>query len=424
MFEPGEEFAADLDASDPLASMRDEFHHPRTADGSPITYLVGNSLGLQPKRTARIVNEELDKWASTAVAGHFASERPWLSYHELLAPPVAAMVGAEPHEVVTMNSLTVNLHLLMVSFYRPQGSRRKILLEHHAFPSDHFAIESQVHLRGLDPAEEMIAATPRQGEETLRTTDLIETIVRTGDELAMVLLPGVQYYTGQVLDMAAITEAAHSVGADVGFDLAHAIGNVSMDLHSWGVDFAAWCTYKYLNAGPGSVGGAFVHERHHRRTDLPRLHGWWGHDKGSRFEMRNEFMPIPTVEAWQLSNAPILSMAPLVASLEVFAEAGGMAPLRSKAEQMVGYLDFLLATHLPGTVRNLTPVEISRRGCQSSLQISSPDHDGRAVFDGLIAANVECDWRHPDVIRVAPVPLYNTYTDIHRFVSVLTDLLS
>ena len=423
MFEIGAEFAAAFDDRDPLSPFRAEFHHPLAPDGTPVTYFVGNSLGLQARRTAEIVKEELDKWAQVAVAGYFDAKRPWMSYHELLAPPIANLVGASPEEVVTMNSLTVNLHLLMVSFYRPVGKRTKILMESYAFPSDRYAVESQICQRGLHPAENMVLVAPCVGEETLRTSDLIDAIGDTGDELALVLLPGVQYYTGQVIDMATVTESAHQVGAMVGFDLAHAIGNIAMSLHDWDVDFAAWCTYKYLNAGPGSVGGAYVHARHHQRTDLDRLHGWWGHDQETRFEMNTRFVPIPTVEAWQLSNAPIMSMAPLVASLEVFQRAG-ISALWTKTEQMVGYLDFLLIEHLSGRAENLTPTDLSARGCQSSLRIIAPGHDGRAVFDQLQAANIECDWRFPDVIRLAPVPLYNTFGEIHHFVSVLADILS
>ena len=396
MFETGPGFAASLDAGDPLAGFRTEFHHPRAEDGSPLTYFVGNSLGLQPIRAATVVNEELAKWAEIGVGGHFDEERPWMAYHELFGGPMARLVGASEDEVVTMNSLTANLHLMMISFYEPLGTRTKVLIESHAFPSDHFAVESQIRQRGLDPAEHMVQLSPRVGEETLRTTDILDAIDDLDDSLALVMLPGVQYYTGQVIDMAATTEAAHRVGAMAGFNLAHAVGNIPMALHDWNVDFAVWCTYKYLNAGPGSVGGAFVHERHHTRDDLERFNGWWGHDKQSRFEMNNHFVPIPTVEAWQVSNAPIMSMAPLVASLELF-ERAGIQALRSKAEKMVEYLDF---------------------------RIVASDHEGHAVFDELAAAHIECDWRYPDVIRLAPVPLYNTFGEIHRFVATLADILS
>ena len=424
MFEPGPEYAAELDRLDPLRSFRDEFHHPIAPDGTPITYLVGNSLGLQAKRTAAAVHDELEKWATVAVAGHFDEERPWLAYHEPLAQPIANLVGAGIDEVVTMNSLTVNLHLMMVSFYRPEHARHKILMEAHAFPSDHFAVESQIRHRGLDPAESMILVAPRPGEEILRTEDVLSAIESQRDELALVMLPGVQYDTGQVMDMAAITAAGHAAGAMVGFDLAHAIGNIPMSLHRWDTDFAVWCTYKYLNAGPGSVGGAYVHERHHRRPDIARFNGWWGHDQDSRFEMNTEFEPIPTVEAWQLSNAPIMSMAPLVASLDVFEQAGGIRPLRVKAERMIAYMDFLLERHLKGKAENITPQDLSARGCQSSIRITASGHEGKDVFDQLGAAHIECDWCHPDVIRLAPVPLYNTFTDIHHFVTVLADILS
>ena len=424
MFETGPEFATGLDRTDPLRAFRDEFLHPMAPDGTQITYFAGNSLGLQPKRAATVVNEELEKWAKVAIAGHFGTQRPWLSYHEQMAGPIAGLVGAGTHEVVTMNSLTVNLHLMLVSFYRPQGRRHKILIEHHAFPSDHFAVESQIRLGGRQPSESLVLLAPRDGEETLRTTDVLAAIDQHGDELALIMLPGVQYYTGQVMDMAAITAAGHRVGALIGFDLAHAIGNIPMSLHDWDVDFAAWCTYKYLNAGPGSVGGAYVHQRHHGRDDIARLTGWWGHDQDSRFDMSTEFVPIPTVEAWQLSNAPVMSMAPLVASLEVFEKAGGIGPLRTKAVTMSAYLDFLLTEHLADKAYNLTPSEAAARGCQSSIRITAADREGKTVFDQLRAAHIECDWRNPDVIRIAPVPLYNTFSEIHHFVTVLRDLLT
>lgn len=403
--------AADLDAADPLAAFRDEFELPEG------TYLVGNSLGALPRAVRETVGIELDRWSTLGVEGHFTGELGWKDYHELLTEPMAAIVGGRSDEVVVMNALTVNLHLLMISFYRPTATRHKVLIEHHAFPSDHFAVESQIRQRGFDPAESLVVLDPRAGEETLRRDDVLATIADLGDELALVLLPGVQYYTGQVLDVAAITEAGHAVGACVGFDLAHAAGNVELELHDWGVDFAAWCTYKYLNSGPGGVGGAFVHRRHVTDSDLPKLLGWWGTDPATRFQMATEFHAIPTVESWQLSNAPILAMAALRASLDVFERAGGMAALRRKSEQQIRFLDRRLAERLAGRVVNLTPEAMDERGCQFALQVVSGD--GRKVFEALEEARVLCDWREPDVIRAAPVPLYNTFADIDDFVDVL-----
>ncbi|MEL6981256.1 MAG: kynureninase, partial [Actinomycetota bacterium] len=338
-----------------------------------------------------------------------------------LTEPLAAIVGANADEVVAMNALTVNLHLLMVSFYRPTPERHKILIEAHAFPSDHFAAESQIRQRGLDPETSLVTVKPRPGEETLRTEDLLAAIAEHGDSLALILLPGVQYYTGQVLPMAEITEAGHRAGAVVGFDLAHAAGNVPLHLHDWGVDFAAWCSYKYLNAGPGGVAGAFVHRRHVDDQTLPKFLGWWGTDPTTRFEMATRFDPIPTIESWQLSNAPVLPMAALRASLEVFAEAGGMTALRHKSERQIEFLDRRLAESLAGRVRNITPSAMAERGCQFALQIIGGH--GKAVFEALEEARVLCDWREPDVIRVAPVPLYNSFADIDRFVDILAGIL-
>ncbi len=419
----GVDYARAKDAADPLAGFRSRFAFPEPQHGDEVIYLVGNSLGLQPHKARDMVLAELDKWARLGVRGHFETSRPWAPYHEFLTEPLARLVGARPEEVVAMNGLTVNLHLLLVSFYRPTGRRHKIIIEDHAFPSDHFVAESQIRIWGGDPADSLVMLRPRSGEDTLRPDDILAAIHEQGSELAMVMLPGVQYYTGQVLPMADIVTAAHEVGAMVGLDLAHAVGNIELHLHDWGPDFAAWCSYKYLNGGPGATAAAFVHERHLDQPELPRLHGWWGHDKATRFEMKTEFVPIPTAEAWQLSNAPILSMAPVIAALEVFDEAGGMAPLRAKSEEMVTYLDFLLDAHLAGRVQSITPRRLEERGCQLSLRITADEVDGQAVFDRLQKADVECDWRYPDVIRVAPVPLYNSFEDIHRFVELLAEAL-
>jgi len=403
--------AAELDAADPLAPCRDKFDVPGEI------YLVGNSLGARPKATREYVNHELDRWSNLGVEGHFTGDLAWKSYHELLTNQLATLVGAHPDEVVAMNSLTVNLHLLMISFYRPTAGRHKILMEGHAFPSDHFAIESQIRQRGFDPADSLILIEPRPGEETLRPDDIISTITAHGDELALILLPGVQYYTGQVLKMADITRAGHAVGAVVGFDLAHAAGNLVLELHDWNVDFAAWCSYKYLNSGPGGVGAAFVHRRHVTNPELPKLLGWWGTNKLTRFEMSTEFDAIPSVESWQLSNAPVLSMAALRASLDVIDDAGGISALRKKSELQIAFFDRRLAETLGDRVQNISPTDLDERGCQFALRVTRGD--GARVFRELGEARVLCDWREPDVIRVAPVPLYNSFADIDRFVNIL-----
>ena len=406
---------AQLDAADPLAALRDEFELP---DG---IYLVGNSLGALPKAARDYVNTEFDRWSTLGVEGHFTGDLAWKDYHELVTGQFAALTGALPDEVVAMNSLTVNLHLLMVSFYQPTAARHKILIEGHAFPSDHFAVESQIRQRGFDPSDSLILLEPRSGEQTLRLEDTLAAIADHGDELALVFLPGVQYYTGQVLAMHEITTAGHAVGAIVGFDLAHAVGNLELSLHDWDVDFAAWCTYKYLNSGPGGVAGAFVHQRHVTDQRLPKLHGWWGTNKTSRFEMATEFDAIPTVESWQLSNAPVLLMASLRASLDIFDKAGGMGPLRRKTEQQIEFFDRRLKESLGDRVENITPKALAERGCQFALRVTNDD--GRRVFEALENARVRCDWRHPDVIRVAAVPLYNSFDDIDRFVDILDGIV-
>ena len=412
---PAPPTAAELDETDPLSALRDEFDIP---DG---IYLVGNSLGPLPKAARRYVDTELDRWAALGVEGHFTGHLAWKDYHELLTAQLARLVGAHEDEVVSMNSLTVNLHLLMVSFYRPTPQRHKILIESHAFPSDHFAAESQIRQRGYDPGDSLIVVEPRTGEETLRPDDLLAAIAEHGDELALVLLPGVQYYTGQVLPMADITRAGHAAGAAVGFDLAHAAGNIELSLHDWGVDFAVWCTYKYLNSGPGGVGAAFVHRRHVDDQTLPKLLGWWGHNKETRLEMATEFDPIRTVESWQISNAPVLLMAALRASLDLIDQAGGMAALRRKSERQIEFLDRRLAESLGHRVESITPRPLAERGCQFSLRITADD--GKRVFGELREAGVFCDWREPDVIRVAPVPLYNSFDDIDRFVGILAEIM-
>jgi kynureninase len=423
MFDPTLDGARCLDRDDALARFRGEFYIPTRADGREEIYLCGNSLGLQPKRTAAYVGEFLNDWRNLGVRGHFEAPHAWMPYHEYLTAGLAALVGAGPDEVVAMNSLTVNLHLMIVSFYRPTATRYKILIEEHAFPSDIYAIASQLRYHGLDPHDALVTAAPRPGEELLRDEDLSALIEREKDALALILLPGVQYYTGQVLPMAEIVRQGHAAGAVVGFDLAHAIGNLVLDLHAWEVDFAVWCSYKYLNAGAGSVGGLFVHERHARNTTLPRFAGWWGHDKTTRFQMGSEFHPIPTAEGWQLSNPPILSLAAVRASLDVFAEAGGMPPLRAKSETLTAYLEYLLHTICGHHITILTPAEPARRGCQLSLSVRSDRIPGRELYRRLEAAGVACDWREPNVIRVSPTPLYNTFEDAYQFVQVLKGLL-
>lgn len=410
------EAALARDHADILATYRDRFHIPRHTDGTEVAYLCGNSLGLAPRAARESVEQELQAWATMGVEGHFKPVRPWVSYHELFAEHLARLVGARPYEVVAMNTLTVNLHLMLTSFYRPQGKRFKVLVGHAAFPSDHYAIASQIALHGFKPEETLVVARPRTGEYTLRTTDIIELIDRHRSELQLVLMDAVNYYTGEFIDIEAITTAARQYGVIVGFDLAHAAGNVPLTLHDWDVDFAVWCQYKYLNGGPGCVAGCFVHERHgFARQPLPRLAGWWGHDKHSRFAMGPDFEPIPGVEGWQLSNPPLFSLAALLPSLELFSEVG-MDYLRAKSEMLTGFLDRALRELFLEWIEIITPLEPARRGCQLSIRVR---HNAKQTFSALIANGVICDWREPDVIRLAPVPLYNRFADIVRCVEVL-----
>lgn len=410
--------AAELDALDPLRDLRCEFHVPVRRDGSPAIYLCGHSLGLQPKAAASIVAQELERWAEDGVEAHFRSERPWVSYHERLAPGLARLAGAQPTEVVAMNSLTVNLHLMLASFYRPQGKRTKILIERRAFPSDRYAVASQLRWHGIDPQSGLIEIGSLDEHGALVTDEICTAIERHAEELALVLLPGVQYLTGQLLDMRTITACAHHQGCLAGFDLAHAIGNVPLHLHAWGADFAVWCSYKYLNAGPGAIGGCFVHARHGEDKRLPRLCGWWGHDKAERFAMPPEFHPISGAEGWQVSNPPILSAAPLLASLELF-ERAGIDALHRKSQQLSAYMEQLLRATAEDLAEVLTP-PAPHRGCQLSIRLRREPREARAVHEQLVASGVICDWRQPDVIRVAPVPLYNTFTDVAAFVEALT----
>jgi len=422
-FENSAKFAAKMDAADPLARFRERFFMPHQPNGEEVIYFTGNSLGLQPKTTREYVDQELKDWETLAVEGHLHAKHPWLRYHEFLTEQMARVVGAKPVETVVMNSLTVNLHLLMVSFYRPTSERYKIVIEKGAFPSDQYAVESQILFhcdaetprRGDAVKKRLIELTPREGDSTLRTEDIVEAIEREGDSIALVLLGGVNYYTGQAFDMQAITEAGHKAEAVVGFDLAHAAGNLELHLHDWNVDFAAWCSYKYLNAGPGGVAGAFIHERHANAVDLPRFAGWWGHDKKTRFLMGPKFRPIPGAEGWQISNPPILQMAALRASLEIFDEAG-MTALRAKSEKLTSYLEFLLSEIDDDRISVITPSDTTQRGCQLSIRVKDSD---RSLHDRIVAGGVSADWREPDVIRVAPVPLYNSFSDVLQFVEIL-----
>lgn len=406
---------------DPLAALRDEFFIPQH-DGDDEIYFVGNSLGLMPKRAVDFVQAELQKWQQSAVRGHFEGDCPWMPYHELLTPTMCRLVGAKPSEVVMMNGLTVNLHLMMASFFNPSKTKKKILIEHRAFPSDIYAAKSRLRLSGGDADKDLIVVKPDRGAN-VSTDCLCDAIESNARALAMVLLPGVQYYTGQSFDIAAITEVAHQHGIVVGFDLAHAVGNVELRLHESNVDFAVWCTYKYLNAGPGAVAGCFVHQRHAQNVKLPRMAGWWGQNKANRFQMGDEFQPIPTAEGWQLSNPPILAMAPLRASLEVFEKAGGMQPLLEKSKRLTAHLEQQLLFRMDDKIRIITPSDPQQRGCQLSIEVS-PEFDGKAVFEQLEATGVRTDWREPNVIRAAPVPLYNSFDDVNFFVERLSKIIS
>jgi kynureninase len=410
--------ASALDAADPLAGFVEEFHHPCDSAGRRVLYFGGHSLGLQPKSAAKMVEQELADWRRLGVLGHHEATRPWIPYHERAAPALAALLGAVESEVVAMNSLTVNLHLMMVSFFRPDATRNKVLIESSAFPSDRYAVVSQLEFHGLDAAKNLIEMAPRAGERTLRTEDLIERIEREGSSLALVLLPGVQYLTGQSLDLEPLIAAGRRVGAMVGLDLAHAIGNTQMRLHDWNPDFAVWCSYKYLNAGPGAVGGCFVHERHARNLERPRFAGWWGHNKADRFLYDPNFDPIDGAQGWQISNPPILSTAPLLASLEIFQRAG-MPALRKKSIALTGFMQRLIEQRLPQLVEIITPSAAQQRGCQLSLRIARPAAEAKRCQQQLNAAGVVGDWREPDVLRLAPIPLYNSFADVFAATDIL-----
>ena len=412
-------YAASLDAADPLRAFRDEFHIP-VIDGKRTLYFTGNSLGLMPKLAQTYVEEELEDWKNWGVEGHFHARRPWMPYHEFFTDSLANLVGGKPEEVVVMGSLTSNLHLLMVSFFRPSGKRTKILCEAKAFPSDQYALASQLRFHGLDPKEHLIEVGPREGEHHIRKEDFMAAIDRHGDELALMMVGGVNYYTGQVHDMKTLTAYAQAKGIIVGWDLAHGAGNIELHLHDWNVDFAAWCHYKYINSGPGATAGYFVHERHHGIADIPRFEGWWGHDKATRFTMPETFQPIPTAEAWQLSNVPVMAMAPLRASLDLFDRAG-LEHLRAKSKKLTAYLQEVLEAVAEASNSNfeiITPLD--ERGAQISLLVHGY---GRPLFDYLMAEGVIADWREPNVIRMAPVPLYSSFEDIRGFGEILLTYL-
>lgn len=416
-------FAQQLDQQDALADYRQQFHRP-VINNKEVLYFTGNSLGLQPKAAKEYVNAELDEWAKWGVEGHFHAKNPWVSYHEILTPASAMIVGAKESEVVCMNSLTTNLHLLFVSFYRPTKQRYKIISEAKMFPSDRYLLETQVQHHGFEPDDAIIEVSPREGEHLIREEDILATIAAHGNQVALVFLGGVNYFTGQLFDMKKLTDAAHQVGAIAGFDLAHAAGNVPLKLHDWNVDFAAWCTYKYLNASAGNVGAIFVHERHGENTELPRFGGWWGHNKERRFLMENQFEPMSGAEGWQLSNAPVMGMAILKSSLDIFQEIG-MEKLRTKSIKLTAFLEFVFNNVIEQfsdiNLEIITPNDPEQRGCQLSVKLEGTD---KRFFQALTDAGVIADFREPNVIRLAPTPLYNSFEDIYRFGQTLTNLLT
>jgi kynureninase len=416
-------FARQSDHDDPLKEFREKFFIPQH-NGKDCIYLTGNSLGLQAKTTSKYVQQELDDWASLGVEGHFQAKNPWMPYHEIFPRQLSKIIGCKENEVVVMNQLTVNLHLLLVTFYRPTPQRYKIICEARAFPSDQYAFETQAKYHGFNPGDAVIEIAPREGEHTLRAEDIITTIQEHGDSVAAVVFGGVNYYTGQLFDMKAITEATHAAGAYAGFDLAHAAGNVELHLHEWEADFACWCSYKYLNSGPGGVAGAYIHEKHVTNKELPRFAGWWGYKKEARFKMEKGFDAIPTAEGWQVSNAPVLSMAAHKAALDIFEEAG-IDQLHKKRKELSGYLHYILndinSRQPAKIIEVITPAGENERGCQVSMRMLKK---GREIFDELIQQGVIADWREPNVIRVAPVPLYNTFEDVWRFGEIITQLIS
>ncbi len=415
------QFAQQADENDTLKTFRDKFYIP-FINGKECYYFAGNSLGLQPKTTQDYIYNELENWANYAVEAHFHTKTPWINYHDLFPATLSKIVGCLPQEIVVMNHLTVNLHLLLTTFYRPNRERYKIICEAKSFPSDQYALESQAKLHGLNPDDTIIEVAPRHGENNIRTEDIIAAIEKNKNELAVVLFGGISYYTGKVFDMKAITEAAHNAGAFCGFDLAHAAGNIELHLHDWNVDFACWCSYKYLNSGPGNIAGAYIHDRFITDETLPRMAGWWGHNKESRFKMEKEFKPIPTAEGWQLSNSPIISMAAHKASLDIFEEAG-MENLLKKSKALSGYLFFILdeinAKNENKILEAITPLFENERGCQVSVLMHK---NGKEIYDALKKQGVIGDWREPNVIRFSPVPLYNTFEDVYQFGQILKNL--
>ena len=417
-FEANFAFAEKLDTQDPLKKYRNQFHIPKDKNGNDWLYFTGNSLGLQPKITQKYIQEELDDWAKFGVEGHFEGKNPWLPYHEFLCDEMARTVGAKPIEVVIMNTLTTNLHLLMVSFYRPTKTKYKIVIESDAFPSDRYAVKSQLKFHGFDPDEDLIKWKPRENEDLLRIEDLETIIHEQGNEIALLLIGGVNYYTGQYLDLKRVAEIGHRKNCIVGIDLAHGVGNIQPELHESGVDFAVWCTYKYLNSGPGSLGGCFVHERHVHKKDLNRFTGWWSHNKQTRFRMRDEFDQMPGAEGWQLSNPPILSMAAIRASLDMFNEVG-FENLIKKSKKLTSYFEFLIKQLGEDTIKIITPSNPDERGCQLSIQVKNAD---KTLHNKLTEAGIISDWREPDVIRCAPVPLYNSFEDVYRLVEKLKEI--
>jgi kynureninase len=410
-FEVGRDFALTMTARDPLAEYQNRFHIPKIPGGPDCVYLCGHSLGLQPRTVRDYIERELKDWAKLGVEGHFHAQNPWMPYHEMLAASTARLVGALPEEVVVMNSLTVNLHLMLVSFYRPTAARNIIVIESNAFPSDQYAVQSQIRYHGYDSASSLIEIAPRPGEKAIRTEDVERLLAEEGGRIALVMLGGVNYYSGQAFECAHITQAGHAKGCVVGFDMAHAAGNIPLQLHDWNADFAVWCSYKYLNGGPGCIAGCFVHERHRHDRNLPRFAGWWGNDKSARFRMEPKFQPIAGAEGWQLSNPSILSMAALRASMDIFDEVG-IERLRIKSEILTGYLEFLLEQKPHEDFSIITPRDPAQRGAQLSLQIKK---NGRALCDSLAEQGIICDWREPDILRVAPVPLYNSFLDVYTF---------
>lgn len=413
------DFALKMDTEDPLGEFRDKFYFPKHDDGEESIYLCGNSLGLQPKSAKTYIEAVLKDWRELGVKGHFEGDHPFTTYHEALGEQMARIVGGKKEEVVAMNSLTVNLHLMMVSFYRPKGSRFKIMIEKNAFPSDQYAVKSQLEFHGYDPQEGLIEIEPRPGEDLLRTEDILKLIQDQGSEVALIMIGGLNYYTGQAYNMKEITKAGHEAGCMVGFDLAHGAGNLKLSLHDWDVDFGVWCTYKYMNSGPGGIAGCFVHKRHIASKNIPRFAGWWGHDKESRFLMDDTFVPIQGAEGWQMSNETVLSMAALKASLEIFEEVG-IENLVEKSRLLTGYLEYMVDGLQSDRIHIISPKNAEERGAQLSIRVLNSD---RSLFKAISQQGVIADWREPDVIRIAPAPLYNSFYDVYRFVQILKSLV-